>query len=295
MAQHPSFVSSVVYCALLLSGCTSTPTGTIRTDLIHTLHGRQVQITRVSLPFSATGQGNVQIAAKSAWATEPSPLGRHKNIRVNTETYQVAELSRPWTGGIADLLVDEHSIWLSDGMTKSTGRGELFRIDPTTNQTIAVVEDAGSPFASGDGSIWAYNLRTGVVTGINASDNQVHTQLVTTGSSGIGDFSFGEGDIWQYIHGNGVDLLRRIDPHSKKVIAEIPIALHHTSDRLRFVAGSVWILGEREQTGSEFIPVAVRIDAASNLVAATIPLKRSIAVCAVHASPKTPVLWDGGL
>lgn len=293
---HMQFINILLfYFAFLLSGCASSPTGGIQTDVIHTLRGTQIQITRISLPFSAPGHGNVQVAVKSVWATEPSSLGQHKNIRVHTDTYQVTELSRPWTAGIADLLVDEHSIWLSDGMTKLTGSGELFRINPNTNQTITVIEDAGSPFAVGDGMIWAYNLRTGVVSGIDPSDNQVHVQLVTTGSSGAGDFAFGEGDIWQYVRGDSVNSVRRIDPQSKKVVAEISVALHHTSDRLRFVAGAVWILGELEQTGNKFMPVAIRIDAASNLITATIPLERSLPVCALHASPKTPVLWDGGL
>ena len=294
-ARCPSVFTQFVYTALLLSGCATTPTGTIQTDVIPTLHGRQVQITRVSLPLSAPGHGNVQAAAESVWATEPSPLGRHKNIRVDTTTYQVTELSRPWTAGVADLLVDGNSLWLSDGMTKLTGRGELYRIDPATNQTLAVIKDAGSPFANGDGMIWAYNLRTGVVSGIDPSDNQVHTQLVTTGSSGAADFAFGAGDIWQYVRGDGVNSVRRIDPDSRETVAEISVALHHTTDRLRFVAGAVWILGELAQARNRFLPVAVRIDAESNLVAETIPLERSLTVCAVHANPMTPVLWDGGL
>lgn len=216
-------------------------------------------------------------------------------------------LSRPWTAGFADLLVDRDSIWFSDGMTKITGHGDLYRLDIETNQVKATIEAVGSPFALGDGAIWAYNPQTQTVTGIDAKNNQVRTKttLVAQGSKYHESFAFGGGSIWQLTYKEEVSALqlaggeippsivRRIDPHTNKVTAEIPIGPYRPSDGIRFVEGAIWVLGELDTGGK---PFATRIDIKTNLVAATIPLVRSMeSACAVHSMPKTPVFWNGGI
>jgi len=289
--------------AMLLAGCATAPSGGVRTQATQTLAGVPVKITRISVP-AASMYSNAQLAAGSVWAAAPSVFG-HKTIRVDPKTYQVAELSRPFTAGFADLLVDEHALWFSDGMTKAfAGRGDLYRVDLDTNQVVATIEGVGAPFGSGDGAIWAYNLRTSVVSGIEMTTNEVSTHFVATGGSYNESFAFGDGSIWQFAHqgevsawqlANGAipsSVVRRIDPRTGTVIAEIPIGPYVPSDRINYVAGAIWVLGERDTSGVGF---ATRIDVKTNQVTATIPLVRTVSGCVDHPQPKTPVFVAGGI
>lgn len=295
--------ASLACCALLLSGCATTPAGTVQTQAIETLRGMPVKITRISVP-AAGMSSNAQVAAGAVWAAAPGMFG-HKTIRVDAKSYRVAELSRPFTAGLADLLVDDHAIWFSDGMTKAfAGRGDLYRVDPDTNQVTATIEAVGSPFASGDGAVWAYNLRTQVVSGIDTTNNQIRTRIDTQGGPYDVSFAYGAGSIWQFAYEgdasawqltNGAtpsSVVRRIDPQTTKVIAEIPIGPYHPTDRINYVAGAVWVLGERDNSGMAF---ATRIDVETNLVAATIPLTRTVTGCVEHSRPRTPVFWNGAI
>ncbi len=298
------FSVALVCFALQLSGC-AVHKGAVQTQESQTLRGVPVKITSISVP-SGINQ-NVQYSAGSVWATHASMSGFHKTIRIDPKSHQVTKLSRPWTAGFADLLVDERSIWFSDGMTKFTGRGDLYRLDIETNQVTATIEAAGTPFDFGDGAIWAYNPETRIVSGIDTKNNQVRTQLasVTQGFSYHDSFAFGAGSIWQLTYKDDVSamqlaggaippsVVRRIDPYTNKVIAELPIGPYRPSDRIRFVGGAIWVLGERDKGGK---PFATRIDVKTNLVVATIPLVRSVErVCAAHSAPKTPVIWNGDI
>ena len=201
-------------------------------------------------------------------------------------------------------MVAEHSIWLSDGLARYAVSGDLYRVEPGTNQITATIEAVGTPFASGDGAVWAYNARTRVVSGIDTKTNQIRTQLVTQGGPYDDYYTFGAGSIWQYAHVGDVSswqlvrgaippsVVRRIDPSSKKVIAEISIGPFRPTDKIRFVAGAIWVLGWRDKSGMAF---ATRIDVKTNLVAATIPLVRTVTGCVEHSLPKTPVFWNGGI
>jgi len=295
---------ALVCFALQLAGCAA-HTGAIQTPVSQTLQGMPVKTTRISVPSGLYRY--VQYSAGSVWATRGSMSGFHKTIRIDPKSHQVTELSRPWTFGGTDLLVDEHSIWFSDGMTKSTGRGDLYRLDIETNQVTATIEAAGIPFSFGDGAIWAYNPRTRIVSGIDTKNNQVRTQpvLVTQGSDYLNSFVFGAGSIWQLTYKDDVSALelgrgaippcvvRRIDPHTNKVIVELPIGPYRPSDQIRFAGESIWVLGEFDKGGK---PFATRIDVKTNLVVATIPLVRSLErICAVHSAPKTPVIWNGDI
>ena len=137
-------------------------------------------------------------------------------------------------------------------MTKLTGRGELYRIDPATNQTLRRHQGCREPFANGDGMIWAYNLRTSVVNGIDPFRQPGARSWSRQDSSGAADFAFGAGDIWQYVRSDGVNSVRRIDPDSKRPSPRYPVALHpYNPDRLRFVAGpsGFWVNLRRHETG----------------------------------------------
>lgn len=278
---------------LLAAGC-ATPIGNIQTLESRRMQGVPVQTTVISVPCNSRG---VQVAHGSVWALSHSMAGMHKTLRIDAKSFHVAELPRAFVAGVPDLLVAEGSLWFSDGLTPVTGRGDLYRVDPDTNQVTATIETVGAPFAIGDGAVWTYNLRTKKVTGIDAKTNQVRWTVSTLGRGERRYFAFGDGSIWQFAHQPEVSTLalvrgqpfpgvvRRIDPQTNRVIAELPVGPYRGPTDIHFVDGAIWVLGERyDHDGG----VVTRIDARTNLVAATIALKRNFGL-------QTPVLWNGGI
>lgn len=289
-------------CVLLIPGCATT-TGKIYKQRSQTLHNVPVEMTSISVPKNH--YISAQVAAGSVWAAHGSMSGFHKTIKVDMTSREVTMLSRPWTSGVADLLVDDHSLWLSDGMTRLTGNGDLYRFDIESNQLLATVEAAGIPFDFGDGAVWAYNPKTRTVTEVDTVNNQARRKLVlVTKGWRYGEyFAFGAGSIWQTAfvdevsalqlakRGLAESIVRRIDPTTDNVIAEIPIGPFLVTGGIRYVGEAIWVLGEREEKGK---PYAIRIDIETNTVVATIPLVRSMeGVCAAHSRPMPPVFLNG--
>jgi hypothetical protein len=221
------------------------------------------------------------------WATT---IGK-KTFRIDPESFQVDELPRPRAlRGSNRLLITEHSMWHSNGipeLVRPSGRLDLYRVDPSTNQITATITGAGAPFATGDGVVWAYNSRTGVVSEIDAKDNELRTQFATRASRtrDQSHFAFGAGSIWQFAYERDVSLwsllwrdaygdefpvgvIRRIDPVSKDVIAQMVIGPYVTTAPIRLLAGSIWVLGRQDNHGPA---LATRIDVATNRVSAVIP------------------------
>jgi len=300
-----TFVLSAL--AALAAGC-ATPLGSIETlerhietQETHTARGEPIKITSISVPDRSD---QLQVASGAAWTIVPSMSGMHETIRIDARTYQVTALPRPFTAGMADLLVGERSIWFSDGVTRFTGNGDLYRVDIDTNRIRATVEGAGTPFADVEGTVWAYNWRTRTVTGIDTKTNQVRSRIVTQGRGEPRYFAFGEGSIWQFATEGEVStwqlvrgaappsLVRRIDPQTNKVIAQIPVGPYRAWTGIYFVANAVWVLGDRHDRGGA---VATRIDPAANRIAAEIALPSSTLYAPVNALPQTPVFWDGGI
>ncbi len=314
--------ASLGCCAFLLSACATVPAGTVQTRVIQTLWDSPVKVTRIYLGHS--DYANVQSAAGYVWVTQANVFGT-KTIRIDPKSNGVTELPRP-RSEVPDFLVDEKSIWYSNGTA-------LSRVDIETNQLTATIEAVGIPFSLGDGAVWTYNRRTQVVTGIDTNTNQVRTQLATQGSPyDPGSFAFGAGPVWQFAdagsaswfqeHGRNLltnqstslpAVVRRIDPHTKKVISEIPVGLFTTAadpdvspDRIHFVAGAIWVLGKGADSSilnpGHIAPFMKRIDVETNRVTATILLEPVRVTASEHkfpcndySTPKTPVFLDGGV
>ena len=292
-------------CALLFSGCGTLPT---QSKEVQTLWKTPVKVTRISLPGGFDRYyTNVQTAAGFVWATDAG-LFNPKTIRIDPKSNEVIELSRPRSDGPNDFLVDENSIWYTDGKA-------LLRVDMATNEVAATIEDVGIPFALGDGAVWTYNRETQIVSGIETDTNQVRTQLAVPGRPyHPGSFAYGAGSLWQFTYEGNVSLwqdlnlygdalssiVRRIDPYTKKIIAEIHVGLftnivdpYVSPYRIYFVADDIWILGRSgEPTSSNpghIDPFAKRIDVETNRLTATISLTGG------HSKPITPVFQGGGL
>lgn len=299
LAIDDAIVAFALALVLLATGCATPRVETLET---RTTQGVPVKATVIPIPCNSR---SVQVSDASVWALSHSMAGMHKTLRIDARSYQVAELPRAFIAGVPDLLVAEGSLWFSDGLTPVSGRGDLYRVDVGTNQVTATIETVGAPFAIGDGAVWTYNLRTQRVTGIDAKTNQVRSTVSTLGRGERRYFAFGDGSIWQFAHQPEVStwalvrgqpfpsVVRRIDPQTNKVIAELPVGPYRGSTDIHFVDGALWVLGERyDHDGG----VVTRIDPRTNLVAATIALKSAVGpYTAVSTGPRTPVLWSGGI
>ena len=259
---------------------------------------------------------DLQVALGSAWVTRTN-----KNaLRIDAESHEVVEVVRPRANfsGLFDLFVDERSLWHSTSMAakgRIGGRGDVYRADPDTNELTATIPGVGVPFGSGGGAVWAYNRRSRVISAIDTDDNQLRAQFATEASlvSDQSHFAFGAGAIWQFAYEGDVSVwqmatrtyyggtfpagvVRRIDPTSGKVTAEITIGPYVPTTDIRVLAGDVWVMGLRDKDGllrdGGGMAFATRIDATTNQVSAVIPF--SIPGCNAPVL-RSPVVWDGGI
>ncbi|MDD4978568.1 MAG: hypothetical protein PHI29_08040 [Gallionella sp.] len=289
---------SYILLTLFVTGCV-TPKDTLLRDEAKTLQGVTVKFSHIALPTH--GYFHEQSAAGLLWFANGGLSGFHETIKVDPKSHQITTLSRPWTAGFADLLVNEDSYWFSDGMARFNGSGILRRYDIQTDQLTAAVESVGSPFAFGDGAIWAYNPRSRVVSGINISDNKIRTQIdLVPKVWGINEsFTFGNGSVWQlnYLDAvNELPVVRRIDPETHHVLAEIPIEYTVQNSGLdfkplSFINNSIWVVGRNYRSE----PFAIRIDTKINRVVANIPLFTGKENFCSNAFPKSPVFFQNGI
>lgn len=308
------FSATYLGIAFLLSGCATNPSATVQTKVIEKLWSSPVRVTH--FPLSSGVYSSVQSAAGYIWATRLNYFS-FTIVKIDPKSNEVAEFSRPRSDE-PKFLVDEQSMWYSDGMA-------IRKVDIATNQVMATIERVGIPFALGDGAVWAYNNENQVVSGIDANTSQIRTQFPTHGRPyHPGSFAFGAGSIWQYAFSgdvswwdaNGRDwtnashvlptVVRRINPYTKKIIAEIPIGPTTAfldpdvpKERIHFVAGGIWVLAKSASSSvtnpGHVNPYAKRIDVETNMVTATISLRSTAAMfpCGGSREPQTPVFFQG--
>ena len=313
----------LVYYVLLLPGCATAPALIIQSQDIATLQGAPVKITRIDLPSAFT---DAQVAEDSIWAVKHNGLFSKNHAQIDPASYKIKEYPRPFSATGINLLVDGHTLWFSNGISKSFGSGDLYSVDKESNQVVATIEAAGAPFAIGDGAVWAYNPQTQLVTGVDKESSQIRTQFaapgvpspfVTQGGAGSEAFTFAADSIWQFAYAGDFSdfrlnscetlggtvlgicktppgVVRRIDPKTQKIIAEIPLGPYRPSDGIRFVAGAIWVLGWAPNESGNAL--AARINVESNRVDAKIPLSSRTCLGSTRFyNPRTPVLWNGGL
>lgn len=169
----------------------------------------------------------------------------------------------PW-----DIAAGAGAIWVPNGEN-----GTVSRIDPDTNQVVAVipigtkgVSDAPNPWGAavlGD-EVWVANAADGQLVRIDPATNEVASRVllpnVTPGS--IRALAAGAGSIW--ISDTGSGNLIRFDPATETVVATINVAglgLAVTDD-------AVWVADYWDNQ-------VVRVDPATNEVVAQIKFKTS--------------------
>jgi hypothetical protein len=300
----------LLICAGAGTAAQTIETQTVTVEIRPSLPGVPVTGATISLPSNEGPYHDVQVAMGYVWATTTGK----KTFRIDPESFQVDELPRPRAlRGLKRSLIAEHSMWYSNGIPEfgpASGRLDLYRVDPDTNEVTATITGAGAPFATGDGVVWAYNSRTGVVSEIDAQDDQLRTQIHTRASRARDQthFAFGAGSIWQFAYERDVSVLnlvwrhqyggefpvgvlRRIDPGSKDLIAQVVIGPYSPTAQIRFVAESIWVLGRQDSRGPA---LATRIDATTNQISAVIALAENPR-CYSPVVARSLVAWDDAI
>jgi streptogramin lyase len=164
-------------------------------------------------------------------------------------------------GGTADwVLVTDDAVWVA-----STKPDAVQRIDPVTNQIVAVVplpDEACSGLASGFGSIWAPLCgKESALARIDVHTNKIATILLIPPAGAEGGITTSNDSIWMVTDKSST--LTRIAPSTNSVQQRITIP--PGSYNPLFSDGVVWITGVDANS-------LTAVDAASGEVLAKIPV-----------------------
>jgi streptogramin lyase len=204
------------------------------------------------------------------------------------------------------LVASDGAVWLTASMDYPDS-GEIFRIDPATNQVSARLSLPGDPrdLVVGEGSLWVYSLTHfagggvsgGTIYRVDPETAQVSATLLpgeVPPASGINTppvLALGHGFVWTSRHGGGrfdfggtrVDIVR-IDPQTNRVVGE-PVRLDTLFLPFSTEAGSVWFRGGYEDAR----PTISRLDPLTLQIQDVLPLEDVVLDGAVD--PGGQVMW----
>lgn len=182
-----------------------------------------------------------------------------KLYKIDTKTAQIVKildtgLAEP--SGETNVVAGAGSVWVP-----SNAEGEITRIDPRTDATIAKVKVApGTAFlAFGEGALWAVASADSLLQRIDPATNAV------TGSVKLGDtpgfLAAGDGAVWVQEQGDGT--VAKVDPESLEVIARVKVGDNLKYGDIDVADGKVWLRTTDDQT-------FVVIDAGTNAILARV-------------------------
>jgi virginiamycin B lyase len=140
------------------------------------------------------------------------------------------------------VLVAFGSVWVT-----AATRGELYRIDPTTNQLAATIQTHGATHllaADQEGSIWLAFDADGIVQRINASTGMVVATIKTDTTDTVydGDIAIGDDFIWMI---NRNSIVSRINPETDAAEGTFRAPIGTSNGRrLSYGANSLWLSGD---------------------------------------------------
>ncbi|HEV8563407.1 MAG TPA: hypothetical protein VGR41_00675 [Actinomycetota bacterium] len=247
--------------------------------------GRRFLITTFALALAVAGvafginalrpDGRTSLTTSSP-TEEPSPFPA-----LTGEPRITAEIPIPGgeIGGVG--AVGAGSAWAGMSPLNGEGSGHVMRIDLETNEVIAdiPVRSLPGPMAATDDAIWIGSR--GAVERIDPSTNTVVATLEIPDRS-VSAIAADTDAVWAITipdaPGDGATegVLVRIDSATNAIVAEIPLGeeVNGYADEVQIGAGSVWALGVRwfEKEDAEYGSDLVRVDPATNTIAARIPV-----------------------
>ena len=192
----------------------------------------------------ADSEGSIGVGAGSVWAVTTAGEGvtskeNHTLSRFNAQSGVLeADVHLP-AQGAAVIFVDG-SAWVT-----GVNKGELYRIDPTTNQIVASIALHKRPrfMTEGDGAIWVVSQGDGTVERVDPKRNAVIATVEADAAGGGGDIAFGEGHIWVVTLDR---LFIKINASTNTVVGRyrVPPEEYAIGDAVRYGAGSLWSSGD---------------------------------------------------
>ena len=160
-------------------------------------------------------------------------------------------------------------------------------IDPATYKLVEAVPVGTDPaaVAGGGGSVWVANQQDGTVTVVDPDTNRVQQTIPASGSGPVGQggpgLAFASGSLWlANTTQRQVARVERDADASPIPVGASPIAIAAAAD-----ADAVWVAA-RTQSGGGLL---ARIDALTNQVDATIPLRHAPSGLAITPDGRT--IW----
>jgi DNA-binding beta-propeller fold protein YncE len=183
---------------------------------------------------------HLAIGAGGVWVT--SGRAGHMVYRLAPRTDRV--VARIDVGGpVIGVAVGDGHVWVSRPAHRA---GDVIEIDAATNDVVGhpiKVGDGPSQAIDGLGSVWIQNTVSPSTSRLDPGDRAVST-VPLVGGLGIGD-----GSVWAAADG----AVSRFDPHTNKVIADIPIP---GAVAIAFGGHSTFVLaGARSRSSAVFAPV----------------------------------------
>jgi virginiamycin B lyase len=129
------------------------------------------------------------------------------------------------------------TIWVA-----SSGRDEMYRVDPMTNTVSDTIHLDGRPrlIASGEGSIWALHLRDGSISRIDGKNGQV-VKIAADAVDNDGDIAVGGGFVWVTTR---ILPVIKVDPkNNSRVVAYKGPPGMILGRRIRYGDKSLWVSG----------------------------------------------------
>lgn len=163
-------------------------------------------------------------------------------------------------------VMTEDAVWVSNGP-----RNTVHRLDPKTNQVVAVIEVGQRPcsgLAAGFGSVWAPvggerpeagHAARPALARIDIQSNRLIATIAAGPANSEGGLVAGPEAVWMVSDPKGT--LSRIDPATNKVVAEIAVA--PGSVACVYADGAVWVSSPEKS-------VITRVDPKTNTATDTI-------------------------
>jgi DNA-binding beta-propeller fold protein YncE len=218
-----------------------------------------------TIPFSAGGYGHAAVGpsgltfgAGAVWAPMAVPGAVWQIDPASNRVVARIPLAGPLRETIS-VSATRGAVWVA-----ARGEGEsglLFRVDPARLRVVAAIRFDGVPtaVAAGPTAVWV-TTAGGRVLQVDPKRNRV-TGSVNTGGGPLLGFSqtiaLGAGGVW--LAEPFAELVVRIDPASRRVVARIPAG---AATNLAIGQGAVWVVSSRG---------LLRIDPGRNRVVASVP------------------------
>jgi len=227
-----------------------------RADLAEVKAAPEVKSVSAPAPAQRTTKPSVSRETGTAEKGPPSDLGPATKPSGEHEMTKIALGYN--TQGIA---FTEGAIWVAYSREKNKKSG-VFRMDPNTNQPVAVVDTGklAGGVAAGEGAVWISNFGENFVTRIDPETNRI-VATVTVGKYPWG-LDVGEGSVW--VTNAGSNTVSRIDPNANAVISTV--AVGKRPGGIAVAGGFVWVANSKSKSVS-------RIDPKTNALVATIEVE----------------------